>query len=405
MLSQEPTIAPLSISPNGRYFVDLNGTPFFWLGDTQWQLFRDFSLEETEFIIKDRADKGFSVIQVMVTGVGDATIPNKDGQIPWLNNDPTTPNETYFSKVDSIVRMARQYGLILALYLCHNTQKKSIQPWNARAYTRWVANRYQAEPHLLWVFVTEVPISEHLPLIRELATGIREGAGNAHLISYHPDPVMPALSSGEIHTESWLAFNMIQTWNYYEGIYGWVTRDYCRTPVKPVVMAEGAYEAGTEYGFPIKPHLIRQQAYWSYLAGGYHSYGHNHNWRVPPDWKSALDAPGARHMKILRDIFTARRWWDLVPDQWIFASQSIEGTTRNTAARSAVGDWIMAYLSHPTTVSINLSKITAGDQVEAFWIDPTTGETISIGHYRNAGMPFFSTPPGWEDALLWLAVK
>ena len=102
MLSQEPTIAPLSISPNGRYFVDLNGTPFFWLGDTQWQLFRDFSLEETEFIIKDRADKGFSVIQVMVTGVGDATIPNKDGQIPWLNNDPTTPNETYFSKESNI---------------------------------------------------------------------------------------------------------------------------------------------------------------------------------------------------------------------------------------------------------------------------------------------------------------
>jgi hypothetical protein len=395
--------APISISPNGRYFIDRNGAPFLWLGDTQWQLFRDFTLEEVETILKDRAEKGFSVIQVMVTGVGDGTIPNKDGQTPWLNNDPATPNEAYFKRVDAIVQLARQHGLVLALYLCHNTQRNSINVRNARTYTRWVASRYRAQPHLIWVFVTEVPIPVYLPLIRELVEGIREGSRTTHLISYHPDPVAPALSSGEIHSEKWLAFNMIQTWNYYEGIYGWVTRDYHRKPAKPVVMAEGAYEAGTEYGFPITPLLVRQQAYWSYLAGGFHSYGHNHNWRVPPDWKSALDAPGARQMKILGEIFKARNWWDLVPDQRIFVSQTVEGTTWNTAARSAVGDWIMAYLSFPTKVSIDLSKITAGSKVKARWIDPRTGKATSIGTIRNSETPSFSTPPGWEDAILWLA--
>jgi hypothetical protein len=108
-------------------------------------------------------------------------------------------------------------------------------------------------------------------------------------------------------------------------------------------------------------------------------------------------------MKILKDIFTSFNWWDLVPDQWLFASQAIAGTTRNTISRSISGDWILAYLSCPTTVSINLSKITTGNGVAALWIDPKTGETTSIGHYRNAGMPFFTTPAGWEDALLWLA--
>jgi hypothetical protein len=250
-----------------------------------------------------------------------------------------------------------------------------------------------------------VPILVYLPLIRELVEGIHEGCRTHPLISYHPDPVTPALSSGEIHSEKWLAFNMIQTWNYYEGIYGWVTRDYYRKPAKPVVMAEGAYEAGTEYGFPITPLLVRQQAYWSYLAGGFHSYGHNHNWRVPPDWKSALDAPGARQMKILHDIFTARRWWDLVPDQHLIVSQTVEGTTLNTAARSAVGDWIMVYLNSPTTVSINLSAITAGSKVKGKWIDPKTGKTTSIGTFRISETPSFSTPPGWEDALLWLVAK
>ena len=34
----------IRVSPNGRYFVDGEGNPFFWLGDTQWELFRCFSL-------------------------------------------------------------------------------------------------------------------------------------------------------------------------------------------------------------------------------------------------------------------------------------------------------------------------------------------------------------------------
>ena len=30
---------PIKVSPNGRYFVDQKGAPFFWLGDTAWPLF------------------------------------------------------------------------------------------------------------------------------------------------------------------------------------------------------------------------------------------------------------------------------------------------------------------------------------------------------------------------------
>ncbi len=60
-------------SPNGRYFVDQNDEPFFWLGDTQWELFRLFSTEDAEHILENRKNKGFSVIQIMFTGVGDGS--------------------------------------------------------------------------------------------------------------------------------------------------------------------------------------------------------------------------------------------------------------------------------------------------------------------------------------------
>lgn len=52
----------LRISDNHRCF--LNGdTPFFWLGDTAWLIFTNISEEEAYLYLKNRADKGFSVIQ------------------------------------------------------------------------------------------------------------------------------------------------------------------------------------------------------------------------------------------------------------------------------------------------------------------------------------------------------
>ncbi len=33
-------ISPICVSPGGGHFVDAAGRPVFWLGDTQWELFR-----------------------------------------------------------------------------------------------------------------------------------------------------------------------------------------------------------------------------------------------------------------------------------------------------------------------------------------------------------------------------
>jgi hypothetical protein len=220
------------------------------------------------------------------------------------------------------------------------------------------------------------------------------------LIAYHPDPVAPALSSGEIHTEPWLAFNMIQTWNYFEGIYGWVRRDYLRQPVKPVVMAEGAYEAGPEYGYPVTPWLVRQQAYWSVLAGGFHSYCHADNWLLSPNWRANLESPGANQLTILKNFFTSLDWWNLVPDQSIIADQTIPGSALNLAARAAGGEWVVVYLHRPTAVTLDLGKLAGSPGAAIQWIDPRDGSRQDAGQFPIASRPHLTTPAGWEDALL-----
>ena len=62
------TAHPIKVSENGRYFVDQKGQPFFWLGTTQWQLFRGYSREDARTIVEKTREKGFSVAQVMLTG-------------------------------------------------------------------------------------------------------------------------------------------------------------------------------------------------------------------------------------------------------------------------------------------------------------------------------------------------
>jgi hypothetical protein len=371
------------------------------LGTTQWQLFREYKLEEARTIIEKTKAKGFAFAQVMLMGVGDGTKPNIYGEKPWIDNNPLTPNEGYFKNVDAVVQIARENNLVISMTMFHQRYRNYITIQNARAWAKWIAQRYQTVPTIVWSMTPEAK-PEFAPIVRELAAGLREGDGGYHLVTFKPDPAPhPA---GFLHDEAWLNFSVMQTWKWVEQIYPMVTLEYNLKPVKPVLMGEGAYEQGSEYGFEVTPLWVRRQAYYSDLAGAHHAYGHNDSWRVLPTWKQALDAPGATQLGILKKIFLDRKeWWYLIPDQTVFASGgNTNGQVLNLAARHKDGRWVMVYLGSKASFSINLNKLTAANAVKAFWIDPRTGETKAGGSFSNSGVESFSTPDGWEDALLIL---
>ena len=388
---------PIRICANRRYFTDPAGKPVFWLGTTQWQLFREFTLDEARLIIEKSKATGFDFTQVMLLGVGDGTQPNLHGEKPCHNDDPTTPNEAYFRNVDAVMEIARESDVAISMAVFHQRYRGRITLEKARGWARWLALRYGRFPNLVWSMTPEAT-EAFVPILRELAAGLKEGDDGAHLITFKPDPA--PYTSSFIHNESWLDFNCMQVWRDVELIYPMVTADYHLAPTKPVVMAEGAYESGTEYGFDVTPLWVRRQAYYSYLAGASHSYGHNDSWRVLPTWARALDAPGAAQLGLMKRIFLERsEWWELTPDQALFAEGGrTEGTVLNLAARHRDGRWAMAYLAGPASFSLRLDKL-AGP-AEAFWIDPRNGERRAVGRFANAGTAQFSTPGGWEDALL-----
>jgi hypothetical protein len=314
----------------------------------------------------------------------------------------------------------------------HQSYRKYITAENARPWAKWIAQRYKDTPNIVWTSTPEAR-KEFIPIIRELAAGLREGDGGRHLISFKPDP--SPYSSSFMHDEKWLDFDSMQTWNAVKLIVPMLAYDYSLAPPKPVLMAEGAYEAGSEYGFPVTPLWVRRQAYYSYLAGAVHAYGHNDSWRVLPTWKEALDAPAAAQMGVLKKIFLARaEWWRLVPDQTLFASggqisdaplpidfaddkarsayvrtlgpyktggKPTGNELLHLAARHEDGKWAMLYLADKAEFSVNLSKL-AGPKVNVSWVNPITGDATPLPQASNTGVKSFSTPEGWEDALLIL---
>jgi len=402
-MSRDPAY-PVKISEDGRYFLDRSGNPVFWIGTTQWQIFREYTLEEAKFTIERVRANGFVFIQAMLMGVGDGTKPNVSGAVPWINNNPLTPNEAYFENVDSIIEAARKQGVIFSVTLYHQRYRKHITSQNARAWARWLGQRYADAPNIVWSMTPEAK-EEFVPVLRELAVGLREGDKGTHLITFKPDPA--PFSSSFIHNETWLDFNSMQTWKSVKLIYPMISHDYNLAPAKPVLMAEGAYEEGSEYGFPVTPLWIRRQAYYSYLAGAHHTYGHNDSWRVLPTWRTALDAPGAAQMGVLKQIFLGlEEWWNLVPDQTVFARGSnTSGEILNLAARHQEGKWVLIYLGTSCSFSVNLNKVNSEEQVHAFFVDPRTGNVTSAGNFPIQGVQEFSTPAGWDDAVLLLRPK
>ena len=59
----------LKVSENKRFIVHEDGTPFFYLGDTAWELFHRLNREEAEKYLEIRRKQGFTVIQADVDAV------------------------------------------------------------------------------------------------------------------------------------------------------------------------------------------------------------------------------------------------------------------------------------------------------------------------------------------------
>ena len=112
----------------------------------------------------------------MLAGVGDGTKANFAGDKPWIGDDPSRPNEAYFKNVDAALASARKHNVNISMTLYHQRWRKIITEANARPWGKWLGQRYKDVPTIVWSMTPEAK-KEFVPVLRELAGGLKEGDG------------------------------------------------------------------------------------------------------------------------------------------------------------------------------------------------------------------------------------
>jgi len=421
----------LRVSQNGRFLEYDDGTPFFYLGDTAWELFHRLNGEEVDTYLANRAKKGFTVIQAVVlaerSGLDE---PNPYGALPLKSKDPQKPNEAYFEHVDYIVHQAEKLGLVIGMlptwgkYWSMNNPKQVIfTEENARAFGKFLGKRYK-NSSIIWILGGDhnIHTAKERKIIEAMASGLRAGDDGKHLITFHPRG--PGLSSDYLHDSEWLDFNMYQSshgaHDHDNGLFA--EHDYALNPPKPTLDGEPRYEtlpvgfyfAGTNPQSRFDDYDCRQAAYWSLLAGACgHSYGHNSIWQmwapgresvlcaVIP-WNVALDHPGAFQMGLVRKLFESRPFQKLVPNQSMIKAGPATGGAKIRAALAEDGSFAFIYSPRGEQFSIDKSVI-KGKSVSEIWFDPRYGISNKIHTGDTKGIQTY-TPPTNGRGNDWILI-
>lgn len=427
----------LKVSDNRRFLVQADGSPFFYLADTAWELFHRLNREEAVRYLQTRADQRFTVIQaVALAELNGLTDPNPYGKLPLIDRDPSRPAVTpgsnprsanaydYWDHVDFIVGEAEKRGLRIALLPAWGrwvTDERIFTPENARAYGEFLGRRYR-DRSILWVLGGDRSADGVEPIWRAMARGIAIGVSgsenyDAVVMTFHPRG--GGTSSEWFHNDAWLDFNMHQTGHgTADQTRGWdrIARDYERTPVKPVLDGEPLYEdhpiafRSGENGYSFDAH-VRQRAYWHVFAGAHgHTYGNHSVWqmhapgRAPINgplqyWHEAIQRPGAAEMRHLRALIESRPFLSRVPDQSLVAD-ALAGSAHIQATR---GDGhLFVYSGEGRPFTVHLGKI-AGERLVAHWYNPRNGVAIPAGTVENRGTHTF-TPPSVGFGSDWVLV-
>lgn len=450
---REGTLPRIAVYKDGHFLAGDDGSPFFWLGDTAWQLIHATTREECSYYLQTRARQGFTIIQAVALPEFGFDHPSAIGLTPFAGGNPSHPNEDYFDRVVAIVDEAASLGLYVALLPTWGD--KLTAPWGAgprlfrndnldvaRQYGAYLAKKARTRTNVVWMLGGDrpprvgpqhpswqkaaveagFPSDENwIPIWTALAEGLKAGGETTPTIVYHPQG--GASSSEFLHQEKWLSINGMQSGHgggHDVPVWEWVARDYSLQPAKPTLDLEPNYEDHPYNPWPqwdpatgyFRDHDVRKQTYRSVFAGACGvTYGHHAVWQFASkrngvinhadrDWVDAMYRPAARQMVFLRLLMESRPYFRRVPDQALISGGAGEGGRHMQATRDREGTYAFIYFpENDQRAVIDLTKLQA-KHLRAWWYDPRTGIATPLNEEIVVGQREFRSPPYGPDWVL-----
>ena len=427
---------PLRVSEDRRHLEHLDGTPFFWLGDTWW-----FGLAKRliwpgdfQLLTADRVAKGFSLIQIVAGLYPDIYEFDERGAneagVCW-EEGYSRINPAYFDMADLRIDWLVRSGLVPCIVAAWGYYIRFMGVDGMKKHWRNLVARYGAYP-VVWCVAGEAVMTfygenwgdaykaEARAGWTAVTRYLRELDPYHHPITIHP--TRPD-SREMLDDESLLDVDMLQTGHSYtaaEGTVRAVSECVAKTPRMPVVNGEVMYEGIMGACWQD----MQRFCFWTSLLSGSagHTYGANGIWQMatPEEpcvaisgswgdvyWQDACKLPGSGQMGIGRRLLERYPWWEFEPRYepdwneeerispfvagipgkvWVMylATDSIEGKYRGFAGKS--------FRIEPKT------------HYRAYFFNPRTGKDVEVGDVRPDPEGWWKIPakPSREDWVLVL---
>ncbi len=407
---------------NEHYYAYNDGTPFFWLADTNWQAFMNVSTEVCNYpgcdcgnqfkhIVDNRKEKGFNVYQtyfVPGAGNGEKSVWNDPGKFEKPNTD------IFNDKVDAMFEYLNEQGFVIALGLgCHNSTMGNTSGWKADVYlrfARYIVARYACYS-IVWISGQEITNTEEakekgktvFEAYMEMSALIEELDGYKHPNSAHMYPAMAtAPMQVTLDTSYWH-----DSWTI-QGGHGGVAKSKdmylsyytaCNRGIfKPFIESEINYEdincggftgynatrfsswkavlcgsAGITYGVTgIWANCFSTSTFTGWFDGKGGSYNYE-------PWYMGLDKPGSYEMSYMKQFFeTIPDWWKLNPAFKNTGYGDFLSNEMNVLATTNDSSTMVAYFYSKTKDTGTLKQLDKTATYTAYWFNPLTGKYILV---------------------------
>jgi Protein of unknown function (DUF4038)/Putative collagen-binding domain of a collagenase len=433
---------PLKISPNGRYFTDRNGNPFFFMMDAGWYSNTQLTPAQIDQYLDDRKARGFTAIIVQFTMQEySSQVPSYEnvfGFAPWSTITNTgSPNfqatavdfsstvNNFWNNADYVVQGCYRRGMAIVAFPAYSGFVGDGDEWytpmmadtaaHLQAFGAFFAQRYGSYGHMIvgmsgdrnqvqadmlqnWQIVLGMQSVRNDFLIYN--KGARDTSGTAELLSAGGLALYPGFNVNNIYcsntaSTAYTAASMTQT-------------EFARTPVKPLLVDEIHYENDPVSGATLND--VRR-AMWSPLCSGAATgcfgnlvllgFGGATSWNTgavsPASVLAAyLNTSGAQHASNYAKLVTSYPWQKL-------ASAGVSATLVTTSLGSGAativpglasdGTFAFIYTGSGNGFTVDLSQLSIGS-ITARWYDPTNGTftTASGSPFTNTGTHAFTTP-------------
>jgi hypothetical protein len=427
---------PIRVSPDNRYFIHDDGTPFFYLADTAWNGPLLASREDWEIYLNIRKDQKFSAVQFVTTQWRASPDGDLMREKAYTGTDKIALNPRFFQRLDERFDAINKAGLLavpVMLWAINGGTDPKVNPGvslpeeQAILLGRYMVGRWGAHA-VAWILAGDSDYrGDKAAKWQRIGRAVFGDVAHAP-VTLHPGGMQWYWK--EFAEEPWLGFIGYQSGHGDdEKTLRWIlegppSEDWMKLPHHPFINLEPPYENHVAYQSkkPHTPESVRHAIYWSLLSaptagvtyGGHGVWGWDDGTKAPTDhpgtgtplaWRKALTMPGADQMKHLAHYFTSVDFWRLRPCAPAIVNQpGGQGISRQiTAARTDQKDLLVVYVPEDRTVEVKLDMLPPSPGVT--WYNPRSGETNTAVGVVTANTVQFPTPSEGDWILQLLTQK